>query len=250
MTRIPVAGTKGQAGRMRPPLGKMGSGRVFRAPLPLHVEHPGRRAVDMPQSTCMIDGCERPVCAHDLCRPHYTRRRRHGDPHRGGPLRPQGRTLPERTVAERLWSKVDKSAPGGCWRWTGATINGYGVLRVDDRNVYVTGLAYELLAGPIPKGLEPDHQCHNQDETCRGGKTCEHRRCVKVVADEHGPAHIEAVTHVVNNGRSRSLTAELARRTHCKRGHPFSPENTHRTPQGARRCRTCNRERQRKGWQG
>ena len=32
-----------------------------------------------------------------------------------------------------------------------------------------------------------------------------------------------------------------ARQTHCKRDHEFTPENTYRTPQGRRHCRTCVR---------
>jgi hypothetical protein len=33
-----------------------------------------------------------------------------------------------------------------------------------------------------------------------------------------------------------------ASKTHCKHGHPFSPESTHIDPRGHRRCRECNRE--------
>ena len=33
-------------------------------------------------------------------------------------------------------------------------------------------------------------------------------------------------------------------KTHCKRGHPFSADNTYYTPDGRRRCRTCLREAQ------
>jgi WhiB family redox-sensing transcriptional regulator len=35
-----------------------------------------------------------------------------------------------------------------------------------------------------------------------------------------------------------------ASKTHCKRGHPFNPDNTYYTPDGHRRCRTCLREAQ------
>jgi WhiB family redox-sensing transcriptional regulator len=35
-----------------------------------------------------------------------------------------------------------------------------------------------------------------------------------------------------------------ASKTHCKRGHRFSAENTYYTPDGHRRCRTCLREAQ------
>jgi hypothetical protein len=35
-----------------------------------------------------------------------------------------------------------------------------------------------------------------------------------------------------------------ASKTHCKRGHPFSADNTYYTPDGHRRCRTCLRQAQ------
>ena len=35
-----------------------------------------------------------------------------------------------------------------------------------------------------------------------------------------------------------------ASKTHCKRGHRFSADNTYYTPDGHRRCRTCLREAQ------
>jgi WhiB family redox-sensing transcriptional regulator len=35
-----------------------------------------------------------------------------------------------------------------------------------------------------------------------------------------------------------------ASKTHCKRGHRFSAENTYYTPDGHRRCRTCLRQAQ------
>src|SRR5512132_4420381 len=35
-----------------------------------------------------------------------------------------------------------------------------------------------------------------------------------------------------------------ASKTHCKRGHPFTAENTYYTPDGHRRCRACLREAQ------
>jgi hypothetical protein len=34
-----------------------------------------------------------------------------------------------------------------------------------------------------------------------------------------------------------------ARKTHCKRGHPFTPENTYMSSDGKRRCRACIRPR-------
>ena len=49
-------------------------------------------------------------------------------------------------------------------------------------------------------------------------------------------------------GRPRARRAPTshpqASKTHCKRGHPFTAENTYYTPDGQRRCRTCLREAQ------
>jgi hypothetical protein len=35
----------------------------------------------------------------------------------------------------------------------------------------------------------------------------------------------------------------MARKTHCKHGHEFTPENTYMTPRGERQCRACVRRR-------
>jgi hypothetical protein len=49
-------------------------------------------------------------------------------------------------------------------------------------------------------------------------------------------------------GRPHSRRAPVghpqASKTQCKRGHPFTAENTYYTPDGHRRCRTCLREAQ------
>lgn len=36
---------------------------------------------------------------------------------------------------------------------------------------------WEREFGPIPDGLDLDHECHNQDPVCAGGNTCRHRAC-------------------------------------------------------------------------
>jgi hypothetical protein len=55
------------------------------------------------------------------------------------------------------------------------------------------------------------------------------------------------------NDRDNSLDAvrngchPTGKKTHCKRGHPFSPENTYIRPStGQRQCRTCYCERARR----
>src|SRR5262245_48464821 len=66
-------------------------------------------------------------------------------------------------VAVRLWSKVAAVA-GACWEWTGGLSLGgrYGSIQSDDGHYRpVHRVAYELLVGPVPKGLELDHLCRN-----------------------------------------------------------------------------------------
>lgn len=137
------------------------------------------------------------------------------------------------TLEERLWSKTDRDGPlpkwapflGPCWVWTKPT-NTYGYAQitkeVDRRSVALMAhrVAYELLVGPIPEGLVIDHLCRV-------------RPCVN-------PSHLEPVTNAENLRRGRSGQFNAAK-THCKHGHAFSPENTHRDALGRRRCRACDR---------
>ena len=46
------------------------------------------------------------------------------------------------------------------------------------------------------------------------------------------------------HGRGVPASHPQASKTHCKRGHRFSADNTYYTPDGHRRCRTCLREAQ------
>lgn len=122
-------------------------------------------------------------------------------------------------ASDRLWSKVDKT--GACWVWQGSVFGkGYGVFTFEGRRYIVHRLSYELVNGPIPDGLVIDHLCRNQ-------------LCVR-------PDHLEAVTHRVNILRGIGYTAVAARKTHCKRGHEFTPENTVKSTNG-RWCRECKR---------
>lgn len=158
---------------------------------------------------------------------------------------PQGRFYTRGTLEERFWVKVDRRSDEECWPWlAGLRDRGhdaYGAIGVrgEDgkwrmRSAHV--VAYELLVGPVPEGLEIDHRCHNI-------------QCVN-------PRHLEAVTHAVNlTRRRRFVLAEApsrqplreARPDECIHGHDFTEANTHVRPDGSRTCRRCDRDRKTRG---
>lgn len=120
-----------------------------------------------------------------------------------------------------FWSKVDKRSANECWNWQHAMISGgYGQARhIRFSTNLAHRIAYELMIGPIPNGLHLDHLCRN-------------RRCVN-------PAHLEPVTARENLLRGIGWAAKNARKTHCPKGHEYTPENTKTTCAGGRSCKAC-----------
>lgn len=132
-----------------------------------------------------------------------------------------------RPLAERFWEKVDKT-DDGCWLWTAAKDSGgYGSIGLGANGAIGSAhrVSYELNVGPIPEGLHIDHLCRNP-------------ACVN-------PAHLEPVTNRENV--LRGLRGVL--KTHCPRGHEYTPENTLTYPaEGRRRCRICKALLAKKRW--
>lgn len=167
----------------------------------------------MADRTCSIDACARLVRARGLCGSHYMSA--HRERLRSGeiPVRPMSRAQ-----LGRFWLQVTFGTHDDCWAWKGAQNNkGYGRVRFNSVAVYAHRLAYELLIGPIPDGLELDHLCRN-------------RACVN-------PAHLEPVTHQENVARALF-------KTHCPKGHEYTDTNTIRDGR-SRKCRICKRARDR-----
>lgn len=131
-----------------------------------------------------------------------------------------------RTVADRFWSKVDKT--GDCWLWTGClSKTGYGWFGVGKHVRLAHRVAWALTKGPIPEGLHVLHERH-----------CPNHHCVR---------HVYLGSHTDN---MRDLVAvgnhNHAKKTHCLRGHPLFGENLYVEvhAMGQRRhCRTCVRAR-------
>lgn len=99
----------------------------------------------------MIEGCDRPAVTRQLCKRHYHRERRYGDPLSG--------TFRTFDSFEECWSHyVREDDHGLLW---GGPLGGrdykYGVMTARNERAYAHRYAWERAHGPIPEGMEVDH---------------------------------------------------------------------------------------------
>jgi hypothetical protein len=141
----------------------------------------------MGNAICVIGDCGGRVVARGWCNKHYRRWKKYGDP-----------LTVKRIMGDdelRFESRVDRSGgPGACHPWTGQpNPDGYGFMQFGGKTRSVHTVAWELANGPVPPGLEVDHECHNRAVlagTCLRG-LCMHRLCCN-------ERHLAAKTHLEN----------------------------------------------------
>lgn len=121
----------------------------------------------------------------------------------------------------RIESMIERIPFSDCWWWTGhLNRDGYGRVWHSGKARNAHRVVFSALRGE-PSAENLDHLCRN-------------RSCVN-------PAHLEPVTQRENKLRGIGIGAKNAQKTECKRGHPFTTENTRIRPNGARACRECHR---------
>lgn len=139
-----------------------------------------------------------------------------------------------RPLSERLLENSEPQ-PNGCRLWKlSRSGKGYGKIRVSTpvralREAH--RVAFEEWVRPLEPGEVVDHLCHNEDESCAGGVTCLHRRCVQ-------PEHLAAKTQGENIRAGRSPSAINVGKTHCPSGHEYTEANTYRW-RNKRQCVLC-----------
>ena len=129
-------------------------------------------------SECAVRDCHEKIKARVWCSRHLQRFYRTGDPYG------VRKTVVLGTLSDRLWLRVNKHPT--CWLFEGSqSAAGYGQVGDGGRVFYAHRLAWEMMRGPIPDGMQVDHLCRT-------------RNCVN-------PDHLELVTPLVNVQRAEAV---------------------------------------------
>ena len=104
-----------------------------------------------------------------------------------------------------------------CWLWKSPS-RADGYCPFDGSYAHIA--SFLLYKGKIPKGCEIHHKCGT-------------RNCVN-------PEHLDAVDASEHRSMHRMVICGSSK-THCPKGHEFSPLNTYIDCHGYRQCRECHR---------
>ncbi len=166
------------------------------------------------KTNCSIKDCDGKYFAKDYCQKHYTRVRRTGS------IEMTSRARSKEEVYKSISEQSIRN--GDCIEFTGVIFTtGYGQVCYKGKYTTVSRFMWEYHHGPISKGMFVCHKCDN-------------RPCFNIDHLFLGTPQ-DNITDMINKGRGANQ-----KKTHCKRGHPFSGDNLYINPtKGTRRCRAC-----------
>lgn len=132
----------------------------------------------------------------------------------GVPAHPRGRYAwggrpCKGTPEQRFWARVEKS--DGCWLWIGvrkSATSRYGRFVDGDETVRAHRRAWEMVAGPIPEGLDVLHTC--DDGACVRNDEIGTYEIKGRVLPRHG--HLYLGTHD-DNMKDRQLKGRVSRKS-------------------------------------
>ena len=170
---------------------------------------------DSPMRTCSIEGCDKKQLAMGWCAKHYSRWRRHGDPHHVEyQHREQGKPVDMEYICSQC--VIDEH---GCWIWQMHRAGGYGHININGKDLRVHRVVWEFENGPIPEGLHVLHNCYRGKHGCcnpdhlRLGTHKENMNDHDCTGDRNGMARVpdDIVVDIVKRYRRGETQRALAR---------------------------------------
>lgn len=132
-------------------------------------------------------------------------------------------------ILDALNKHTTKDSVTDCWLFTGSLTNGYGKITLNGQSQWIHRLSAHLY-------LEYDLT----DKVFQVNHRCKNRNC-------WNPAHLYVGTQQQNV--QETTTGRHAPKTHCIRGHEYTPKNTIITKKG-KICKECKRNRERLRYHG
>jgi len=144
----------------------------------------------------------------------------------------------KKSTIDRFMEKVYPEPNTGCWLWGSTTAeDGYGYFKLNYKQCYAHRVSWELYVKTIEGDNEIDHKC--------GVRPCvnpDHLQEVPKGFNQTQGSLRGAATMKSYKGtdKAKHLGEHNRKKTHCKQGHEFTPDNTY-IYKNQRYCRKCHR---------